>query len=431
MSFRTKQDGVFMTSHTSTNKSSWLKPPDSYQIGSVLDGHVAAAKKTLHGRQLIRNRVAEKGRTSIYDLTGLVRSFPLDPEDLPMISSQIDFEVFFGGQAEELAIKTMGGDLSHHGAVICNRVTSGMLGVMLALVNSGDKVLSLIPDGRSHPSVQQAVELAGGEFFEASKLSDLDAAFNEGAWRALVITPVTPQKYHLEAADVKKAVFMAKSRGIMVVLDDAHMYSRMTFYQEPPSFDLGDVDVSVWSLDKHVPGPRGAAVVAKREVIDEIYAKVFLFGLEAQTGHYVAGLRGMEALQPGPVQQAGSLARELLVRLKKSYGNVVYQAGPGVAISDQDFGSLVKKKAGGKEIKLVSSELSVAASFVLLQKFGIVTIPVTSGPGAAPAFRLMMHPDGGRLGLDVIEEAVDIAVNDVAMLVDKPEDAKVLMLGNS
>jgi hypothetical protein len=112
MSFQTKQDGVLMTNHISTNKNSWLKPPDSYQLGSVLDGHVAAAKKTLHGRQLIRNRVAEKGRTSIYDLTGLVRSFPLDPEDLPMISSQIDFEVFFGGQAEELAIKTM--DVRRH-----------------------------------------------------------------------------------------------------------------------------------------------------------------------------------------------------------------------------------------------------------------------------------------------------------------------------
>ena len=418
-----------MTEQSATSDGSWLKPPDGYQLGAVLDGHVAAAKKTIHGRQLIRNRVAEKGRASIYDLTGLVRSFPLDAEDLPSLASQIDFEVFFGGRAEELAIRTMGGDPAHHGGVICNRVTSGMLGVMLALVKKGDRVLSLIPSGRSHPSVQQAVELAGGEFFEARNVADLDAALNEGTWRALVITPVTPQKYHLDAEDVKRAVSMAKSRGVMVVLDDAHMYSRMTFYQEPPSFDLGDVDVSVWSLDKHVPGPRGAAVVAKRELIDDIYAQVFLFGLEAQTGHYVAGLRGMEALDPEPVEQAGALARELYGRLHKAYGDRVYQAGPGVAMSDQDFGALVLEQAGGREVNLVSSEMSVAASFVLLERFGIVTIPVTSGPGAAPAFRLMMHPDGGRLGLDTIEEAVVTAVNGVAALVDQPAEARRLMLG--
>ena len=420
-----------MMKSNSMNSNSWLKPPDSYQMGTVLDGHVAAAKKTLNGRRLIRNRVTEKGRSSIYDLTGLVRSFPLDIEDLPLISSQIDFELFFGGRAEDLAIKTMGGDPAYHGGVICNRVTSGMLGVMLALINKGDSVLSLIPDGRSHPSVQQAVELAGGEFFEIRRLSDLEAALNERKWRALVITPVTPQKYHLNSEDVKRAVYMAKSQGIMVLLDDAHMYSRMIFYKEPPSFDLGDVDVAVWSLDKHVPGPRGAAVVAKHELIDDIHAQVLLFGLEAQTGHYVAGLRGMEMLQPAPIEEAGALARELRYRLHKTLGDKIYQAGPGVAISDQDFAALVVEKSGSREVKLVASELSVAASFVLLERFGIVTIPVTSGPGAAPAFRLMMHPDGGRLGLEVIEEAVAFAIKGVAMLVDKPEEVRHLILGES
>ena len=66
-----------------------LKPPDSYQMGVVLDGHVAAAKKLINGRRIIRKWVAEKGRSSIYDLTGLIRSFPLDIEDLPLIASQI------------------------------------------------------------------------------------------------------------------------------------------------------------------------------------------------------------------------------------------------------------------------------------------------------------------------------------------------------
>src|SRR5437870_13360732 len=42
----------------------------------------------------------------------------------------------------------------------------------------------------------------------------------------------------------------------VVFVDDAHMMSRSVFYDEPVAFGLGDIDLAVWSLDKHVPGPR-------------------------------------------------------------------------------------------------------------------------------------------------------------------------------
>ena len=403
--------------------------PGYYKYGSIISDPVVEAKKALNGRSMIRQRILALGKDSIYNMTGLVRAFPLDPEDLPALDSQFSFYAYFSGRAEELAIRHTGGDPKDHGAVICNRVTSGMLAIMLAMVKRGDRVLSVVPNGRSHPCVQQAVELVGGSFHEVKGVGALETALEEDTWSMLVITPMTPQKYHLPAADVVRAVSLGKALDLPVIADDAHMSSRSIFYDEPVTFGLGDIDVTLWSLDKHVPGPRCAAVVAKQGLIDKIQAQAFQYGLEAQSGHYVAGLRGMEAYDPEKIRQAGGLARQLMERFSSRYGEYVYQAGPGVAISAQDFGELVLSRAKDRETPLIAEEMSVAASFIMLRDYGIVTIPITGYPGAAPTFRLMMHPDGGRFGLDAVERATEEAIGGVADLLHSTDEVRRLVLG--
>jgi L-seryl-tRNA(Ser) seleniumtransferase len=406
-----------------------LKAPESYRYGSIISGPDVESKKAIHGRNMIRHRVLAQGKESIYNMTGLVRAFPLDLEDLPSLDSQFSFYAYFGGRAEELAIQHTGGNPRDHSAVLCNRVTSGLLGIMLALVNKDDRVLSVVPNGRSHPSVQQAVELAGGSFYEVQGVDALERALNDGVWSMVVITPTTPQKYHLPAPDVARAISLAKDLDLTVVADDAHMASRSIFYDEPVSFGLGDIDVTVWSLDKHVPGPRSGAVVAKRELMEKIQTQVFQYGLEAQSGHYVAGLRGMEAYDPEKIREAGQLARRLMERLRPRYGEYIYQAGPGVAMSAQDFGALVLSRAKEQETPLIAEEMSVTASFIMLRDYGMVTIPITGYPGAAPTFRLLMHPDGGRLGLDTIEQATEEAIEGVIGLLQSPDEVRALLLG--
>ncbi|MBI4539366.1 MAG: aminotransferase class I/II-fold pyridoxal phosphate-dependent enzyme [Gemmatimonadetes bacterium] len=403
--------------------------PESYGYGRVISGPEVETRKALYGRRLIRERILARGEESVYNLTGLVRAFPLEPGDLPKLTSHLAFYAYFSGRAEELAIRHTGGDEQRHGAVLCNRVTSGMLGVMLALVRRGDSVLSLVARGRSHPCVQQAVELAGGSFQEVQGVEALEQAIGESEWNLVVITPLTPQKYHLPAPEVARAISRAKARGLPVILDDAHMASRSVFYEEPLSLELGDADVTVWSLDKHVPGPRSAAVVAKRELITAIRTQVFQYGLEAQTGHYVACLRGIERYDPERIRRAGDLARQLFRRFRARYGDSVYLAGPGVAISAQDFGELVLARARRAPTTLVREEMSVAACFVMLRDYGIVTIPITGFPGAAPTFRLMMHPDGERLGLEAIEEAAERAIDGVVALLGDADAVRELLLG--
>jgi L-seryl-tRNA(Ser) seleniumtransferase len=402
--------------------------PAAYEHGTILASAADEARKSTQGRRLIQERVKALGKESIYNLTGLVRTFPLRPEDLHDLENQFTFYTHFLGRAEELAMQYTGADPQACEAVICNRVTSSMLAIMLGTLQRGDRVLSLVAQGRSHPSVQQAVELVGATFYEVQGMQAFAQAMRQDPWKMLAITPLTPSKYHIPAADVREAVALAKVAGQLVFVDDAHMMSRSVFFDEPATFGLGAVDVAVWSLDKHVPGPRGAAIVGRRECMRQIAAQAFQFGLEAQSGHYVAIMRGIEAFDAEPIRQAGDLARELFHRFHAKFGDRVYQAAAGVALSAEDFTAVVCEQAGTSDTPLVPFEISTVGCFLLLQHYGVITIPITGYPGAAPTFRLMMHPDGGRFGLDRLEAAVDATIDRTARLLQKPEEVRQLLL---
>lgn len=407
-----------------------LRPPKPYQQGTILSSAVDEARKSHQGRRMVRDHILSFGRDSLYNLTGLSRSFPLDSEDLPGLSDQFSFYAHHLGGAEELATSLLGGVPRKQSAVLCNRVTSGMLAVMLSLVERGDRVISFVQQPRSHPSVQQAVEMAGADFYEVEGLKALEEGLSESGWKMLVITPLTPTKHHIPSADVGRAIEMAKEAELLVIADDAHMVSRCVFYGEPPSFELGDIDVALWSTDKHAPGPRGAAIVGRIDLMELVKAKVFQLGLEAQSGHYVAMHRSMEALDSLPVQEASLLAREAFKRFRSRYGESVYQAGPGVAISTDDFEKLVLGRARKGPNHLVASEISTTAAFTLLRDHGIATLALTEYPGAAPTFRLMMYPDGVRLGLDRLEMAVEATLDATAALLHRSDCVRTLLMGN-
>jgi hypothetical protein len=78
----------------------------------------------------------------------------------------------------------------------------------------------------------------------------------------------------------------------------------------------------------------------------------------------------------------------------------------------------------------VPAEIAITGCFLLLQHHGVITIPITGYPGAAPTFRLMMHPDAGRLGLDRLERAIDDTFDRTAALLQQPAAVKALLLGD-
>jgi L-seryl-tRNA(Ser) seleniumtransferase len=408
-----------------------LDPRTGYAWGQVLRNHDDEALRMLTGRALIRGRVAQAGPDAVYNLTGLIRAFPLRPEDLPGLASQLTFYARWSSEAEDLAVKHMGGDLGRHAAAMINRVSSAMLAVMLALDVRGQSVLSLVGGGRSHPSIGKAVELCGGRFSEVTGLPAFREALETTSDLSLVvITPITPQKFHLPAADVRAATELARRRGARVFLDDAHMASRMAFFDEPPGLALADADLAVWSLDKHVDGPRAAAVAGERALVNRVRARAFEYGLEAQSGHYVAALRALEAFDLGRVREIARMAHPLLDRMRGIFGARAYLAGPGVAVSGEDLLAWALERAGATATRVVPNEAASAASFVMLRRQGLVTIPTIGMPGAAATFRLMVYPDGPRLGLEGYVRAVEEAMTVLAAAVTEPARLRALIFGD-
>src|SRR5207247_10373356 len=106
----------------------------------------------------------------------------------------------------ERAVRDLGANPQAGRAVLGNRVSAAMLAVMLGTLKPGERVLSFVAHGRSHPSVQQAVEVIGATFHEVQGLAALERAMHEGTWRMLAITPLTPSMYHLPAAEVGCAI---------------------------------------------------------------------------------------------------------------------------------------------------------------------------------------------------------------------------------
>src|SRR3712207_5646368 len=101
-----------------TNSHAAAGRPASYGHGTILAGAADEAHKSTQGRRLIRERVMARGKDSIYNLTGLVRTFPLLPQDLEPLENQFTYYTPFLGRAEQLFLHYTGADPDACSAVL-------------------------------------------------------------------------------------------------------------------------------------------------------------------------------------------------------------------------------------------------------------------------------------------------------------------------
>src|SRR5512146_1022385 len=99
-----------------------IDPSVGYARGQILACAADEIRRTMHARNLIRQRLNLLGEDGLYDLTGLPRSYPLSPEDLVRLRSQVAFYSSFDGTGEERAVRFLGGDPAIHDAIFLNRV---------------------------------------------------------------------------------------------------------------------------------------------------------------------------------------------------------------------------------------------------------------------------------------------------------------------
>jgi L-seryl-tRNA(Ser) seleniumtransferase len=407
-----------------------LDPKVGYARGRVITGELAEAQRQQRAYAIIRDRFARLGDSGVFNLTGLIRAFPYEAGDKEAMRSYVHFIARSQGELEQLALQRMGGDLSRHDGFLSTRVTAGMLAIMLTLLKPGDRVLSLVGADRSHPSVKQAVDLAQGRFEETTEIEEFVAALaREPKPSMVVLTMISPSKNHLPRAVAERAIAAARRAGALVVLDDAHMAARISLYDEPPALALGAPDVAVWSLDKHVPGPRSGFVAGRREVVARIRARALSLGVEAQLGQYIAGTHAVEAFDPEPIRAAAKLSEHVLKSLGAEMDGKGYLAGAGVAVTGEDYLEIALRRTRKNATEIVPIEAVAFASMKILESHGAVMIPAVGMPGAACTFRLMMYPDGERFGERNIVDAWRLGMSALCDALDDPDHVREILHG--
>jgi L-seryl-tRNA(Ser) seleniumtransferase len=410
-----------------------LDPIVRYARGRILRGSDDEVRRMQLARRMVGDIVRAKGKEAVYDLSGMNRGSGITAEDVPYLTSHVPFFEHYEGKTEPLALKHMGADPARHRALILNRVSAANFIALTTVLEPGDRVLAFAPvGGASHPSTVRPVSMAGAHLTEFHTFDELESAWNaDGAPRLLLITPISASKHHIPLEELKKAVSLARGPQTLTYVDDAHMASRIAFFDEPLTFQLGDVDLAVCSTDKHIAGPRAGVLVGQAQLITAIASRTYELGLDAQAGQYVGVANALRNFDPRPVRQAGELAKGLVDILARKYGpKRAYLGGPGVSISGDDVLDIALEARGrGRKPRLVAVEAAGLVAMQMLEQDNILTIGAVSMPGSAPAVRLMMYPDGPRLGVDRIVHAIEQSIGRLGEVVDDLDAARKQLIG--
>ena len=410
-----------------------VDPIVRYARGSILKSTDEEVTRMLRARHMVGERVRTRGKDSVYDLSGMNRGSGLGTEEVPHLTSHVPFFERFEGKTEPLALKHMGADPARHKALILNRVSAANFVALTTVLQSGDRVFGLAPAGGvTHPSAVRPITMAGARFEEFFSFADLEKAWHEeGAPRLLVITPISASKRHIEFADFKRALALPRAPHTLVFVDDAHMASRIGFFEEPRTFEVGDIDFAVCSADKHVAGPRAGVFVGRPDLVTMIGSRAYELGLEAQAGQYVGVANALKNFDPRVIKLAGELAKQLVEVLAAQYGpKRAYLGGPGVSISGDDVIDIAREqRSTDHKPALVAVEAAGLVAMEMLEQDGILTIGAVSMPGSAPVVRLMMYPDGRKLGVEKIAASLENGISRLSEVLDDVDQARAQLLG--
>ena len=322
---------------------------------------------------IIKNFVENKGRNSLFDLTGLSGGFIASSSEISLLETYVG-PAIFEDELQQVGIKHMGGEK----VLPLNRTSSGILATILTLVSKDSNVVHYLAELPAHPSIPRSCKLVGANYFETDNFDEFSISDNTSL---VVITGSTMDHKVIDVDEFKNIIEMAHKRNIPVMVDDASgARLRTVIFNQPKACDLG-ADIAITSTDKLMPGPRGGLMAGRKDLIDEIKVKVNQFGLEAQPPAVLAMLNGIKNFKEDNLINSIKRKDELFELLCQSFTN--FEKTPtGVMISPEGISGEVKVSHN-----LSDNDLAFILSFILLKDYGIITIPSVSMPGASATIR--------------------------------------------
>ena len=360
----------------------------------IINNSLDEVKKRENALSIIKNKVESEGRSSLFDLTGLSGGFIASNSELSLLETYVG-PAMFEEELQSVGREHMGGEK----VIPLNRTSSGILAAVLTLVSKDSNVVHYLAKLPAHPSIPRSCKLVGANYSETDVFEEFSIPENTSL---VVITGSTMDHKVIDEDEFKKVIEMAHEKGIPVVVDDASgARLRTVVFNQAKACDLG-ADIAITSTDKLMPGPRGGLMAGREDLIDNIKVKVNQFGLEAQPPAVLAMLNGIKNFKPYNLLNSFERKDELFNLLNARFNN--FEKTPtGVMISPENLAKEISV-----ENNLSDDDLAFVFSFILLNDYGIITIPPVSMPGASATIRFdLSTTDAFKLDLNDLNKKIE------------------------
>ena len=380
----------------------------------IVNNSLDEVKKRENAFSIIKDIVKNKGRESLFDLTGLSGGFIASPSEIDLLETYVG-PAIFEEELQKVGIEHMGGEK----VLPLNRTSSGILATILTLVGENTNVVHYLAELPAHPSIPRSCKLVNANYSETDIFDEFSIPENTSL---VVITGSTMDHKVIDENNFKKVIEMAHENNIPVMVDDASgARLRTVVFNQPRACDLG-ADIVITSTDKLMPGPRGGLMAGRKDLIDEIKVKVNQFGLEAQPPAVLAMLNGIKNFDSDNLVKSFSRKDELFDLLNSNFNN--FKTTPtGVMITPEGL-------AGELDIdhNLSNNDLAFVFSFILLKEHGIITIPPVSMPGASATIRFDLSTnDAFNLNLDNLNKKIISSFNNLKELVTNEDKCREIV----
>ena len=380
----------------------------------IINNSLDEVKKREKALSIIKDIVENKGREFLSDLTGLSGGFIASPSELSLLETYVG-PAIFEDALQEVGIEHMGGEK----VLPLNRTSSGILAAILTLVKKDSNVVHYLAELPAHPSIPRSCKLVGANYFETDVFDEFTIPDNTSL---VVITGSTMDHKVIDEGEFKQVIEMAHKKGIPVMVDDASgARLRTVVYNQPKACDLG-ADIAITSTDKLMPGPRGGLMAGRKDLIDEIKIKVNQFGLEAQPPAVLAMLNGIKNFKEDNLINSFDRKDQLFDLLSSKFNN--FKKTPtGVMITPEDL---------AKEIdishNLSDNDLAFIFSFILLEEYGIITIPAVGMPGASATIRFdLSTSDAFNLDLKSLTKKIESSFEKLLEVITNEEKCREIV----
>jgi L-seryl-tRNA(Ser) seleniumtransferase len=404
-----------------------------YAHGAIVRETADDLRKLRQAWTLVEARVRKDGPEGVFNLTGLERALHVEPADLPFLDDELA-PALYGERLRELALEHLGGTAARHDVAVLNRLTAATVVTHLVLVRPGDTVVGVSPS-YTHPTVVRAAALAGATFVDTVGTDALAAALERAERVALVVLTRLAVSYDaLPAAELVRAVALARARGARVYLDDAGGARVGPAVLDQPRMLELDVDVGATGLDKYgTAGPRLGLLAGTADVVARIRARAVELGMEARPMLYPAVVHSLEGYDPARVRTLVAATREVAAALRARLGGRVHETPVTAQLRGEDILELAMARAGlAPPPPLVPIEATAAFAMLLLRDAGVLTVHFAGLPPGTSAilFKFVPPETLARFGgAAALAAAVDGALDRLAGLIGSPEGVRTLLYG--